>query len=294
MGNHPRKADGQRVFSAEFKRTTVQRILTGEKTVAELSRELDIVPSVIRTWARRQRPRATPPGSAARRRSRPVSRARRDLDRAARRSHPRDSKARAAPSLAPVKSSPPTRAFALVREIVSKRQADVVMAAHRALTTHLRHDTEFAKRYPTLDLQPYRLGNQVGLRVGTRREAVERHNWQNIGVVLRLDQGVAPPGACRGAALWAAHDVLTAALIPRLLSVLPNVTRKDVVTLLRDAWPSTRGRRSTPMFDPQLVKAASKALARENPHWGARAIRKELAARLNVSVRTIANLIRKK
>jgi hypothetical protein len=35
------------VFSAEFKRTTVQRILTGEKTVAELSRELDIVPSVI-------------------------------------------------------------------------------------------------------------------------------------------------------------------------------------------------------------------------------------------------------
>jgi transposase len=44
---------GRRVFSAEFKRTTVQRILTGEKTVAELSRELDIVPSVIRTWARR-------------------------------------------------------------------------------------------------------------------------------------------------------------------------------------------------------------------------------------------------
>src|SRR6266404_8276195 len=53
MGNHPRKADGRRVFSPEFKRTTVQRILTGEKTVAELSRELDIVPSVIRTWARR-------------------------------------------------------------------------------------------------------------------------------------------------------------------------------------------------------------------------------------------------
>ena len=52
MGNHPRKADGRRVFSPEFKRTTVQRILTGEKTVAELSRELDIVPSVIRTWSR--------------------------------------------------------------------------------------------------------------------------------------------------------------------------------------------------------------------------------------------------
>src|SRR5216684_2196898 len=52
MGNHPRKADGRRVFSAEFKRTAVQRILTGEKTVAELSRELDIAPSVIRSWKR--------------------------------------------------------------------------------------------------------------------------------------------------------------------------------------------------------------------------------------------------
>lgn len=30
----------------------VQRILSGEKTVAELSRELDMYPSVIRTWKR--------------------------------------------------------------------------------------------------------------------------------------------------------------------------------------------------------------------------------------------------
>ena len=41
MGEHRRKADGRRVFSTEFKRATVQRILTGEKTLAELSRELD-------------------------------------------------------------------------------------------------------------------------------------------------------------------------------------------------------------------------------------------------------------
>src|SRR5438046_8743375 len=39
MGEHPRKADGRRVFSTEFKRTTVQRILSGEKTLAEVSRE---------------------------------------------------------------------------------------------------------------------------------------------------------------------------------------------------------------------------------------------------------------
>ena len=52
MGEHRRKADGRRVFSTEFKRTTVQRILTGEKTLAELSRKLDISPSVIRNWKR--------------------------------------------------------------------------------------------------------------------------------------------------------------------------------------------------------------------------------------------------
>ena len=52
MGNVPRKSDGRRVFNVDFKRTTVQRILTGEKTIAELSRELDIAPSVIRNWKR--------------------------------------------------------------------------------------------------------------------------------------------------------------------------------------------------------------------------------------------------
>src|SRR5262245_1799503 len=52
MANVPRKADGRRVFSAELKRTQVQRILTGEKTLAELSRELDISPSVVRNWKR--------------------------------------------------------------------------------------------------------------------------------------------------------------------------------------------------------------------------------------------------
>jgi transposase-like protein len=49
MGEHRRKADGRRVFSTDFKRATVQRVVTGEKTVAELSRELDIAPSVIRS-----------------------------------------------------------------------------------------------------------------------------------------------------------------------------------------------------------------------------------------------------
>src|SRR5216683_2247435 len=53
MGEFPRKADGRRIFSAEFKRETVQRILSGEKTIAELSREFDVSPTVIRNWRRR-------------------------------------------------------------------------------------------------------------------------------------------------------------------------------------------------------------------------------------------------
>src|SRR5262245_10076449 len=59
MGDHPRKADGRRIFSAEFKRTQVQRILTGEKTLAELSRELDIRSTVIRNWKRHYEAGAT-------------------------------------------------------------------------------------------------------------------------------------------------------------------------------------------------------------------------------------------
>jgi hypothetical protein len=36
MSEHRRKADGRRVLSTDFNRATVQRMVTGEKTVAEL------------------------------------------------------------------------------------------------------------------------------------------------------------------------------------------------------------------------------------------------------------------
>jgi transposase-like protein len=50
MGEHRRKSDGRR--HQKFKRTTVQRILSGETTLAELSRNLDTSSGVIRNWKR--------------------------------------------------------------------------------------------------------------------------------------------------------------------------------------------------------------------------------------------------
>ena len=50
MGDFSRKADGRRVFTSEFKRTTVERIRGGATTVAEVAREMDIQPTVIRRW----------------------------------------------------------------------------------------------------------------------------------------------------------------------------------------------------------------------------------------------------
>jgi transposase-like protein len=77
VGEFPRKSDGRRVFTVEFKRGVVQQLLKGEKTLAEVSRELDIQPSVVRQWKRRfeagataavatneeRRPGECPPGS---------------------------------------------------------------------------------------------------------------------------------------------------------------------------------------------------------------------------------------
>jgi transposase-like protein len=52
MEEFPRKSDGRRVFTVAFERETVARIVSGEKTMAELSRELGISPSVLRNWMR--------------------------------------------------------------------------------------------------------------------------------------------------------------------------------------------------------------------------------------------------
>ncbi|GEM_PF-2483659 len=48
MAEFSRKADGRRIFTVDFKRETVARIVSGEKTLAELSRELGISPMEFR------------------------------------------------------------------------------------------------------------------------------------------------------------------------------------------------------------------------------------------------------
>ena len=50
MEKHRRAADGRRRFSAEFMREQIARVARQEVTLAELSRELAIDPSVVRRW----------------------------------------------------------------------------------------------------------------------------------------------------------------------------------------------------------------------------------------------------
>ena len=52
MGDFARKADGRRIFTVEFERQVVQQLLSGQKTLAELSREYDITPIAVRNWKR--------------------------------------------------------------------------------------------------------------------------------------------------------------------------------------------------------------------------------------------------
>jgi transposase len=47
-----RKSDGRRIFTAEFKRQQIQRVLRGELTLAELSRKLGIARSLLQRWKR--------------------------------------------------------------------------------------------------------------------------------------------------------------------------------------------------------------------------------------------------
>ena len=50
MERFRRAVNGKRLFTPEFKREQVARVLRGEVTMAELSRELEVSPSLVRRW----------------------------------------------------------------------------------------------------------------------------------------------------------------------------------------------------------------------------------------------------
>lgn len=50
MENVAKGSDGRRLFTTEFKREQVDRILKGEVTASELSRELGVARSLIQRW----------------------------------------------------------------------------------------------------------------------------------------------------------------------------------------------------------------------------------------------------
>ena len=47
-----RKSDGRRIFTDEFKRKQIDRVLRGDLTIAELSRKLGIARSLLQRWKR--------------------------------------------------------------------------------------------------------------------------------------------------------------------------------------------------------------------------------------------------
>jgi transposase-like protein len=52
MKRIPRKSDGRRIFTDEFKRRQIRRVSRGELTVAELGRQLGIARSLLQRWKR--------------------------------------------------------------------------------------------------------------------------------------------------------------------------------------------------------------------------------------------------
>lgn len=50
METQGRASDGRRRFTAEFKRDQISRVIRGQITLSELSREIDVSPSVVRRW----------------------------------------------------------------------------------------------------------------------------------------------------------------------------------------------------------------------------------------------------
>jgi len=62
MANIARKSDGRRIFTEAFKRKQIDRVWSGELTLAELSRKLGIARSLLQRWKRLLPPDGEPDG----------------------------------------------------------------------------------------------------------------------------------------------------------------------------------------------------------------------------------------
>ena len=52
MTRFPRKSDGRRIYTPEFKREPIGAVLRGELTIAETSRKLGIARGLLQRWKR--------------------------------------------------------------------------------------------------------------------------------------------------------------------------------------------------------------------------------------------------
>src|SRR6185503_6009171 len=77
MAKIARKSDGRRIFTDEFKREQIDRVWSGELTLAELSRKLGIARSLLQRW-KRLVPRNGVPSRATRVQAAPASTLRAD------------------------------------------------------------------------------------------------------------------------------------------------------------------------------------------------------------------------
>ena len=78
MAKIARKSDGRRIFTDEFKREQIDRVLRGELTLAELSRKLGIARSLLQRWKRVVPGTNHPDGDGVSRRLYPVGELRAD------------------------------------------------------------------------------------------------------------------------------------------------------------------------------------------------------------------------
>jgi hypothetical protein len=177
-----------------------------------------------------------------------------------------------------VAASPQPSSSELITHIIRKRVADLRAAANKALARALVADPKLRAAYGILESRVRRFGTSTVFEYPP--EVLTRTK----------SRGYLYPEAV---ALLNARDIINHHLIPRVVEILPSMTRTHLFTLLKDAWPGSRGSKRLLMFDPYVTAQAHDALRREQPDWGCRGACEVLAQRLAIDVRTVKSLIKR-